>query len=117
VFVLWNAQRLMPRFEPIQPWIVNNPSPQGLVAFIGDENAGCAPAQSKQGRKSAMQRHRPTLHLFGDRIAKEKKRLQALAAELKPGPERDALLQKISQLDTIARINEWASSPGLQRPR
>jgi hypothetical protein len=64
-----------------------------------------------------MQRHRPTLHLFKDRIAEEKKRLQALAAELKPGLERDTILQKISQLDTAAQINEWVSSPGLRGPR
>jgi len=60
---------------------------------------------------------RPALHLFDHRNAKEKKRLEALAAELKPGPERDTLLEKIRQLDTATRINEWLSSPGLQVPR
>ena len=62
-----------------------------------------------------MQRHQPTLHLFDDKLAKEKKRLEALAAELKPGLERDTVLRKISQLDTAVRINEWVSSPGLRR--
>jgi len=62
-----------------------------------------------------MQRHRPTLHLFEDRITLEKKRLEALAAELKPGLERDTVLRKISQLDTAVRTNEWVSSPGLRR--
>jgi hypothetical protein len=64
-----------------------------------------------------MKRPRPTLHLFDNRIAKEKKRLEALAAELQPGAERDNLLKKISQLDTAAHINDWLSSPGLQTPR
>jgi hypothetical protein len=60
---------------------------------------------------------RPTLHLFDNRIAKEKKRLEALAAETKPGPERDQLLRKISQFETARDIDEWLSSPGLQAPR
>jgi hypothetical protein len=64
-----------------------------------------------------MKRRRPTLHLFDNRIAREKKKPEALAAELKPGPERDNLLKKISQLDTAAHINNWLSSPGLQAPR
>ena len=64
-----------------------------------------------------MKRSQPTLHLFGNRIANEKKRLEALAAELKPGLERDDLLKKISRLDTATHINEWLSSPGLQTPR
>jgi hypothetical protein len=63
-----------------------------------------------------MKPSRPTLHLFDNRIAKEKKRLEALIAELKPGPERDNLLRKISELNTAAHINEWLSSPSLQRP-
>jgi hypothetical protein len=56
-----------------------------------------------------MPRNRPTLHLFGDRLANEKKRLEAQLAELQPGPERDQLLQKLRQLGL--------SSPGLQPPR
>jgi hypothetical protein len=64
-----------------------------------------------------MQRSQPTLHLFGDRLANEKKRLEAQLAELQPGPERDQLLQKLRQLDTASHINEWLSSPGLQSPK
>jgi hypothetical protein len=63
-----------------------------------------------------MERPQPTLHLFDDKIVKEKERLELLAKSLKPGPERDRLLNKISQLDTAAHINEWLSSPGLQKP-
>jgi hypothetical protein len=64
-----------------------------------------------------MQRSRPTLHLFGDRLANEKKRLEAQLAELQQGRERDQLLQKLRQLDTASHINEWLSSPGLQSPK
>jgi hypothetical protein len=62
-----------------------------------------------------MQRNRPTLHLFSDRLANEKKRLEAQLAELQPGLERDQLLQKLRQLDTASHINEWLSSPGAPR--
>lgn len=64
-----------------------------------------------------MKRRQPTLHLFGNRIAREKQRLEALAAELEPGPECDDVLKKIRQLDTAHHIDEWLSSPGLQAPR
>jgi hypothetical protein len=64
-----------------------------------------------------MQRSQPTFHLFGDRLANEKKRLEAELAKLQPGPERDQLLLKLRQLDTASHINEWLSSPGLQSPK
>jgi hypothetical protein len=38
-----------------------------------------------------MQRSRPTFHLFSDRLANEKKRLESQLAERQPGPERDQL--------------------------
>ena len=62
-------------------------------------------------------KQRPTLHLFRDRLADEKKRLEAQLAKLQPGPEREQILMKLRQLDTASRINEWANSPGLQSPR
>lgn len=64
-----------------------------------------------------MRRRQPTLHLFGNRIANEKKRLEALAAEREPGQEHEDLLKEIRQLDTADHIDEWLSSPGLQAPR
>jgi hypothetical protein len=66
-----------------------------------------------------MKRRPPTLHLylFGNRIANEKKRLEALAAEREQGPEREDLLKKIRQLHTVNHIDERLSSPGLQAPR
>ena len=74
------------------------------MAVIGDENA----------QLRAMQRS--TFHLFDDRIGKEMKRLEALAAEQNPGRGRDEILRKIRHLDTAANINKWLSSPGLRAP-
>ena len=64
-----------------------------------------------------MQRRRSSAHTFEDRIAAEKAKLEAQIAKLKPGPQMDGLLKKISQLETAANINEWLTSPGLQPPR
>ena len=64
-----------------------------------------------------MQRRRSIPHTFKDRIAAEKARLEAQVAKLKPGPQKDGLLKKISQLDTASHINEWLTSPGLQPPK
>ena len=63
-----------------------------------------------------MQRRRSTPHTFEDRIAAEKAKLEAQAAKLKPGPQVDALREKIRQLETASHMNEWLSSPGLQSP-
>jgi hypothetical protein len=63
-----------------------------------------------------MQRRRSTPHSFEDQIAAEKSRLEEQAANLPPGPDRDALLKKIRQLETASHMNEWLTSPGLQSP-
>jgi hypothetical protein len=53
---------------------------------------------------------------FEERIAAEKARLEAQAAHLSHGPERDALRKKIRQLAVAVHMNEWMTSPGLQPP-
>jgi hypothetical protein len=63
-----------------------------------------------------MQRRRSAPHTFEDNIAAERAKLEAQLAELKPGPETDALRKKIRQLDTASHMSEWLSSPGLQTP-
>ena len=62
-----------------------------------------------------MQRRRSTPRTFEDRIAVEKAKAEVQAAELRPGPARDALL-KIRQLDTAVHVNQWLASPGLRPP-
>jgi len=61
-----------------------------------------------------MQRRRSIPHTFEENIAAEKAKLEAQLAKLKPGPEMDALRQKIRQLDTASHMSEWLRSPGLQ---
>jgi hypothetical protein len=63
-----------------------------------------------------MQRRRSVPHTFEENIAAEKAKLEAQVAKLTPGPQKDALLRKIRQLDTAAHMSEWLSSPGLQPP-
>jgi hypothetical protein len=52
-------------------------------------------------------------HTFEENIAAEKAKLEAQIAKLNPGPQMDALLKKIRQLETAAHMSEWLSSPGL----
>ena len=63
-----------------------------------------------------MQRRRSVPHTFEENIAAEKAKLEAQVAKLEPGPQKDALLRKIRQLDIAAHMSEWLSSPGLQPP-
>jgi hypothetical protein len=63
-----------------------------------------------------MQRRRSVPHTFEENIAAEKARLEAQVAQLKPGPQKDALLRKIRQLDTAAHVSAWLLSPGLRPP-
>jgi hypothetical protein len=54
---------------------------------------------------------------FPDRLKTFADELKAKAAELRPSPERDALLKRARLADTASRIDEWANSPGLQPPK
>jgi hypothetical protein len=63
-----------------------------------------------------MRRRGSFPHNFEDQIAAEKVRLEAQAAELPHGPEKEALLKKIRQLDIASHVNEWLSSPELRAP-
>ncbi len=64
-----------------------------------------------------MQRRRSLPHTFEENIAAEKAKLEAQVAKLKPGPQRDALLGKIRQLNTASHMSDWLRSPGLQPPQ
>ena len=63
-----------------------------------------------------MQRRRSVPHTFEENIAAEKAKLEAQIAQLKPGPQKDAVLKKIRQLEKASHMSEWLSSPGLQAP-
>jgi hypothetical protein len=92
-------------------------APHGPVAFIGDENANCAPALPL----GMEQRHATTpfqnILSFPDRLEQEAKALKEQARKIRPGKEREMLLRKARQLETAVHINEWLTSPGLQAPR
>jgi len=52
-----------------------------------------------------------------DRLSAWAKSVEQKAAQLPPGPEREALIKKARQADIAAHLNEWAKSPGLQAPK
>ena len=64
-----------------------------------------------------MPRRRSIPHTFEQNITAERAKLEAQLAQLKPGPQMDALRKKIRQLDVAAHMNGWLSSPGLQPPK
>jgi hypothetical protein len=64
-----------------------------------------------------MQRQRSVPHSFEGQIAAEKKRLEDQVVETPHGPQRDALVKKIRQLDTASHMNDWLMSPGLMPPQ
>jgi len=51
-----------------------------------------------------------------DRLLTWTEEVREQAAKLPPGPERDALLKKLRQAETAARLEDWANSPGLRPP-
>src|SRR5882672_3880839 len=90
------------------------PTPGRRHISVGTANPT---VRTRKQRGCDMQRRRSSAHTFEDRIAAEKACLEAQLAKLKPGPQMDGLLKKISQLETAANINEWLTSPGLQPPK
>ncbi|MBW7973054.1 hypothetical protein [Bradyrhizobium sp. BR 10289] len=59
-------------------------------------------------------KHKLTLQ---DRLSAWVKQVQADAAKLPAGPERDALLKKARQADVANHLHDWAGSPGLRPPK
>jgi hypothetical protein len=50
---------------------------------------------------------------LSDRLKIFSEQLKAKAAELRPGPEQEALLRRARIADTASNVNQWANSPGL----
>jgi len=80
------------------------------VAFIGDENADCAPAFLRAERSA---------HVFKRRRFKQEAPLQDRAVEwakdirkqadvMRPSPERDQLLKKLRQAETAMHLEDGA---------
>ena len=63
-----------------------------------------------------MQRRRSANHTFEENIAAEKARCEQQLAGVPHGPERDALVRKIRQLNTASHMSDWLKSPELRSP-
>jgi hypothetical protein len=53
---------------------------------------------------------------FQERLAKWAEGIRKQAGRLPPGPERDALLEKARQTETVVQLDEW-TKPGSQPPK
>jgi hypothetical protein len=51
---------------------------------------------------------------FDERLRRAANEAREAADGLPPGEARDALLQRVRQTETAARINEWLASPAPQ---
>ena len=63
-----------------------------------------------------MQRRRSAPHTFEENIAAEKSRCEQQLTNAPHGPQRDALVKKIRQLDTASHMSDWLKSPELRSP-
>lgn len=54
---------------------------------------------------------------LSERLVGQANRCREQASRLPPGRQRDALLEKARQADTVAHLNDWISSPGEQQPK
>ena len=90
------------------------PTPE--YAHIQNRNLQTLPARTRK-QEAVMKRRRSVSHSFEENIAAEKVKLEAQIAQLKPGPEMEALRRKIRQLDTAPHMSDWLSSSGLQAPQ
>jgi len=52
-----------------------------------------------------------------ERLSAWSRQVLQQAAQLPPGPERDALVKKARQADVASPLDDWAHSAGLQPPR
>jgi len=87
------------------------------MVSIGDENAGCAPAQLKQGERAMRQLRRFTqTESLKNRLAAFAKVTRERADRLS-GPAREALLMKARQADTAAHLDDWANFKELRQPK
>ena len=88
------------------------------MAFIGDENAGCAPAFLKKGNERAMtikRRRFKHTQTFEERLAEEAERFRKAAEELPQGSTaRELLLRRSRQAEAASHMSDWLRSPGLK---
>lgn len=61
-----------------------------------------------------MPRRRSVAHTFEENLLIHRAKLEAQVAKLKPGPRREALLEKIRLLDVAVYMNDALRAPGLE---
>jgi hypothetical protein len=93
-------------------------SPSTLISKIRN-NAywrGLASRAVEEGT-AVKQRHRfkQEMSLSG-RLMGQANRCREQASRLPPGRQRDVLLEKARQADTVAHLNDWINSPGQHPP-
>jgi hypothetical protein len=54
---------------------------------------------------------------LGEQLIKEARLAREKAEQSPPGEERADVLKKTRQADTVAHIDEWVNSSGLQPPK
>ena len=62
-----------------------------------------------------LKRHQQTS--LEDRLSAWPDSVHRQAAELPPGPEREAMAKKARQAEIAAEVDGWINSPGLQPPK
>ena len=85
------------------------------VASVGAENAHCAPAQSKSGA-ALMLFKRKTIAPLKDRLLEFARETRENASQLPKCAKQD-MLKSARRADTMAHLDDWANSSGLQPPK
>ena len=54
---------------------------------------------------------------FDQKLKAEKARIEAALQKANPGPQRELLQRKLSQLETAFQMDKWLNCPELQPPK
>ena len=90
------------------------------MALICDENARLRSRlpHGKEQRHAVQRRRIKHEKTFQERLAEEALKFKEADQRLTPGSHaQDLLLRRARQAETASHINEWLTSPGLQRPK
>jgi hypothetical protein len=113
-------QTILPRPHRTFPFARRCPlSPRGPQAFIGDENAGCAPA-FHFGKERAMPKPRRRFKLtqsLKDRLGVFARLMREGAEAMPLGVEKSATPAKAEQAEFEADVERWVNSPELRPPK
>jgi len=87
------------------------------VVSIGDENAGCAPAQRSGEQRITERRPFKQAISLKDKLTAFARDAHEKAALLPPGLERKDLLRKAWQAHATADLDDWLKSRGPRLPK